>query len=208
MRSALLVPVKRFSSAKRRLSAVLDPAQRAELARWLAERTLAAAGSLDRYVACDDETVRTWARDVGAGVMWTPHRGLNGAVDTSRRWLLAKGYDHVVIAHSDLPLASRLDRLVRAGTITLVPDLRRDGTNVVSLPAGCSMRAGYGAGSFERHRLRAERTGLAVEVMDDPALGTDVDTPYDLVRSAVAAVLPPWARGLARANGRTSRSAG
>lgn len=193
VRSALLVPVKRFTAAKRRLSTVLSATERAELARWLATSTIAAAGSLEPFVACDDDEVRTWADREGATVLWTPGLGLNGAVDESRRQLDEHGFEHVVIAHSDLPLARDLGEVVNPGSITLIPDHHLDGTNVMALPAGAAVRASYGARSFTRHRRRAEATGLAVEIREDDDLSYDVDTPADLGRAEFAEVLPRWA---------------
>ena len=40
--------------------------------------------------------------------------------------LAGKGFDHVIIAHSDLPLATSFAHLCRPGTVTLVPDRMRD----------------------------------------------------------------------------------
>ena len=150
METALLMPVKAFTAAKGRLSVVLDRYARADLARWLAGRVVAAAGELPTFIACDDDEVATWADEHGAEVLWSPGLGLNGAVDTGRATIAGKGFDHVVIAHSDLPLAADLTQLVVPGAITLVPDRRRDGTNVMSVPLDVELPAAYGGGSFVR----------------------------------------------------------
>src|SRR4051794_17347000 len=118
------MPVKAFTEAKGRLSVILDRLARAELARWLAGRVVAAAGALPTFVACDDDEVAAWADGHGASVLWSPGLGLNGAVDAGRITIAGKGFDHVVIAHSDLPLATDLAALAVSGTVTLVPDRR------------------------------------------------------------------------------------
>ena len=192
--AAVLVPVKRFTSAKARLGDVLDAGQRAELARWLADRVIAAARPLPTFVACDDDDVATWADERGAEVLWSPGLGLNGAVDAGRATIAGKGFDHLVIAHSDLPLASDLGALATPATITLVPDRHRDGTNVVALPLAADLPAAYGRGSFIRHLTAALATGLRVEVRSDPRLGIDVDNPDDLAHPALSTILPAWLR--------------
>ena len=83
MESVVLVPVKAFAAAKARLAAVLSPAQREALARWSADRVVAAAGELPVFIACDDDAVAEWARQRGATVLWHPGVGLNAAVDRS-----------------------------------------------------------------------------------------------------------------------------
>jgi 2-phospho-L-lactate guanylyltransferase (CobY/MobA/RfbA family) len=70
--AAVLIPVKRFEHAKGRLATLLSSEERILLARWLAERVVAAAGGLPVFVACDDEGVAAWAEAHGAGVLWTP----------------------------------------------------------------------------------------------------------------------------------------
>src|SRR4051794_8245760 len=130
------MPVKAFTAAKGRLSTVLDRHARADFARWLAGRAVAAAGELPTFVASDADAGATWADAPRAEARWTPGLGLNGAVDTGRATVAGKGFDHVIIAHSDLPLARDLSVLATEATVTLVPDRRRDGTNVMAIPVG------------------------------------------------------------------------
>lgn len=189
---AVLIPVKRFGAAKARLAGVVDAPTRARLARWLADRVVAASGSAPVFVACDDDEVASWADDVGAEVLWSPGLGLNGAVDAGRATIAGKGFDHVVIAHSDLPLAHDLDRLARPATITVVPDRHRDGTNVLALPVGAVVPASYGGGSFGRHLELALADGHVVQVWDDPRLALDLDRADDILHPLAQPVLPEW----------------
>jgi 2-phospho-L-lactate guanylyltransferase len=77
----VLVPVKAFGEAKRRLGPTLDHAQRVSLARAMADRVIEAAAPLPVAVVCDDTEVAAWARAHRALVVWEPGRGLNGAVE-------------------------------------------------------------------------------------------------------------------------------
>lgn len=177
---ALLVPVKAFHSAKVRLASVLTEPERAELARRLASRVLQAAGSLRPNVVCDDAEVADWARSEGARVIWTPNLGLSGAVDMGVATVAAEGAELAIVAHADLPRASRLDRIGTVGRVTLVPDTRRDGTNVAAVPVGAGWRFSYGPGSFARHQAEAARLGIGCDVVIDEDLAADVDVPADL----------------------------
>ncbi len=188
----MLVPVKAFADAKARLSSVLAPDQRKALARWTADRVVAAAGELPVYVACDDDEVAKWAVDRGAVVLWHPGAGLNAAVSRSVEQLAQQGFTHVAVAHGDLPRAHALAALIVPGAITLVPDARRDGTNVVAVPTDLGYAFGYGAGSFHRHLALAIASGLRTIVRRDPQLARDIDTPDDLKHPLVEEVLPSW----------------
>src|SRR5205085_2497053 len=142
----VLVPVKSFADAKVRLSPALPPGPRRALAISMAEHVLAAAGKLPTTVVCDDAEVAAWAQSLGASVVSEPGRGLNGAVAAGVDSLAEAGFDHVIVAHADLPLATDLAWVARFLGVTLVPDRRDDGTNVVCLPAGCGFRFAYGPG--------------------------------------------------------------
>jgi 2-phospho-L-lactate/phosphoenolpyruvate guanylyltransferase len=190
--AALLIPVKSFTAAKGRLSAVLSPGERVRLARWMADRVVAAAGELPVYIACDDDQVAEWAAGRGASVLWRPGVGLNAAVNDSVLELRNRGVDAVVVAHSDLPGARDLPKLASIDTIVLVPDHRRDGTNVVALPTSASFDFSYGPASFRRHLDLARTTGLAVEVRFDRRLARDIDRPDDLTHPLLAPELPTW----------------
>ncbi len=189
----MLIPVKAFRDAKKRLSEMLSPAERAALARYTAGVVVAAADGVPVYVVCDDDQVASWADSCGASVLWRPGLGLNPAVTDGVSTLADKGYEHVIVAHSDLPLAARLPALVTPGVITMVPDRSDDGTNVLALPTSTDFEFAYGAGSFHRHLAVAARLGYAVQVIRDPALGRDLDVPTDLADPLVQEALP-WLR--------------
>jgi 2-phospho-L-lactate/phosphoenolpyruvate guanylyltransferase len=183
---AVVVPVKSFRAAKLRLATVLDTNAREALARDLASRVLRAAAPLPVLVVCDDDEVATWAVDHGARVAWTPGLGLSAAVMAGVSQLAEEGTELAVVAHADLPFATGLAALGNAGAVTLVPDRRRDGTNVAVVPTGAAFCFAYGAGSFERHRAEAARLGLSCEIVYDRRLAIDIDLPEDLAFLDVA----------------------
>jgi 2-phospho-L-lactate guanylyltransferase len=192
--AAVLIPVKDFRQAKARLSGVLSADDRIRLARWTAERVVAAAAPLPVFVACDDRTVADWAESVGATVLWRPSVGLNAAVLDGIRSLGEAGIEHAIVAHSDLPIAASLAGVVLTGGIVLVPDGRSDGTNVLAVPTSSGFEPAYGSQSFHRHLTHALGLGLPVRVQRDPRLALDIDTPADLAHPLIAKALPTWLR--------------
>jgi 2-phospho-L-lactate guanylyltransferase len=191
--TVVVVPVKAFDRAKARLADRLGPAERATLARHLADGVLAASHPLPVTVVCDDDAVAAWARAAGADVAWTPGLGLNGAVDAALAELARAGVRRAVVAHADLPFPDGLPALADAGDdeALLVPDRHGDGTNVASVPLGRGFAAAYGAGSFGRHAEQCRRLGLSVRVVDAEGLRWDVDAPDDLDPPAHLGTLPP-----------------
>lgn len=176
----VLVPIKSFRNAKVRLASALPPSERAALAKRMADRVLTATGSLPVSVVCDDVDVAAFAEARHARVIWRPGLGLNAAVTDGVAQLTVDGAVEVIVAHADLPLADDLGRLAGFAGITVVPDRRDDGTNVVCVPTGLRFVFSYGPGSFARHRAEADRLRVPYRVLRDPRLGWDVDVPADL----------------------------
>ncbi len=180
MRVAVVIPVKAFGLAKGRLAGTLSPDEREQLSRSCAERVVSSARPWPVYVVCDDDAVASWARGLGAEPVHCTTPGLDAAVDAGRRAAAAGGATHVVIAHADLPLARSFAHVPREGSVSIVPDRHRDGTNVLSMPVDSAMTTAYGPGSCDNHVDLARAAGLTCEIIDDDDLALDLDTVDDL----------------------------
>ena len=185
--TAVIVPIRSFEGALSRLAGMLGERRCHDLMRLMASRVIAAADGLPVHVATDDIEVAAWASDLGAEVAPVGRPGLSTAVSVTVDRLAAAGVERAVVAHADLALARSLRPAVGAGLV-IVPDRRRDGSNVLCVPTDCGFRFAYGPGSFRRHVAEAERLRLAVTVVDDDALASDMDYPEDLL------ALPPSER--------------
>ncbi len=176
----VLVPIKAFSAAKGRLGTVLDPDARRALARAMAAHVLAVAAPLAVCVACDDPEVVEFAETQGASVSFTPGVGLNGAVEAGVAHLASLGADFVSVVHADLPLAVGIGVLEPFDGVTIAPDRRRRGTNLLRVPASIGFEMHFGRDSFRTHLDECARLGLGVQLLERDDLAFDVDVPDDL----------------------------
>ena len=93
------------------------------------------------------------------------------------------GLERLVVMHADLPLATSLDGIADdagAPIAVLVPDHHHDGNPVLAIPAAVDFSFAYGPDSCARHAAEARRLGLEVRIVEDRALGFDVDDESDL----------------------------
>ncbi len=189
-----LIPIKGFDRGKSRLSAVLAPNERAELARELFEhvvRVLHTSPVIDHIaVVSDSPEVRAHAEGLDVVVLADAqgNRGLAEVVDVALRELESCGASSVIICMSDLPDLSvqdiaSVDRQLEESDVVLVPDLLQQGTNVIAVRPVTSLPSCLGhEDSLRRHRDRAHELGLTVSVQLSSRIGFDVDHPGDLER--------------------------
>lgn len=179
----VVIPIRSFMAAKVRLSETMDEGPRAQFMQQLAERVVAAAGSLPVAIVTSAPEVEKWAQAASLTVIKDPDSGLNGAAAAGRDFWAAQGSERVIVAHGDLPNATDLAALGRDRSqpiVTLVPCHRDDGTNICSVPVSAPFNFAYGPGSFRRHGSEVRSLGLGLRVVRRPDLAFDIDTPDDL----------------------------
>ena len=189
-----LIPIKDFDRGKSRLSSVLAPTERSQLARELfahVMRVLRESPLIDEIAIVSDSPAACEHADrlgIVALADGDRSRGLADVIDGALAELERRGATSVVICMSDLPDLSvqDIDSVVaqlESCDVVLVPDLSQRGTNVVAMkPATCLPSCLGREDSFERHRERARDLGLAVRVQLSTGIGFDVDRPRDLER--------------------------
>lgn len=198
--SALLVlPIKAFDNAKGRLASTLTPDNRIRLARECAGRVVGAAGECDVLVVTSTETdssapnhdVAAWAATNNATCIAQTSPGLNAAVREGVSWAAQHDYAVVVVAHSDVPLATPVIEFVDHDTVVIVPDAQRDGTNLMSLPVSVAREFDfhYGPGSFRAHVAEARLRGHEPRVVASREWSLDLDNPEDLDNPRIREVL-------------------
>jgi len=189
-----LIPIKGFDRGKSRLSEVLAPLERAQLARDLFEhvvRVLRASPAIDEIaVVSDSPEAREHAARLGVLSLSDADgsQGLADVVDGALQDLERRGATSVMICMSDLPDLTVQDitsvaRQLEESDIVLVPDLLQQGTNVIAAKPATILPSCLGhEDSLHRHHRRARELGLTVRVQLSSGIAFDVDRPHDLER--------------------------
>lgn len=173
----VVIPVKPFGVAKRRLAGVLDAPHRSRLGREVASRTIDAARASGAGVAIvtADPGVAEWARRQDAAVVSDPGLGLDEAARAAVE--AAQGRPWVVL-HADLPLIAPADVAAVLAALetngSVIAPSYDGGTSALGGSGSFSFR--YGPGSFHRHFAAAPRMQVVARV----GLAIDLDAPSDL----------------------------
>ena len=188
MRATAIVPVKRFSQAKRRLAKALSPAARQELCREMLGDVLEAIGAsseIERILV----VTREWDLPV-VEVPWTGVADKRRSTHSKAAMLgveaaLAEGAECVAMLPGDCPLLDPAElngalRRARPGRVAIVPDRHGSGTNALIMSPPDAIEPAFGPGSRERHEKLARGFGHEVAVERLYSLSLDLDTYEDL----------------------------
>ena len=186
------VPVKEFTGAKSRLSALLLPAQRELLAATMLEDVLAALAGATRLagilVNTVDPRAAALAERYGARVVAEDARsGHTGAVNGMARLLAAEGKGALLTLPGDIPRVTswEIDAVVssvhRAPSFTIVPAHDELGSNAVVCAPPFAVPLRFGDDSYFPHLTAARRQGVEPTIVRLPGIGLDIDHPADLL---------------------------
>jgi 2-phospho-L-lactate guanylyltransferase len=218
MRTAAILPVKRFARAKQRLGGSVGESLRLELARAMVADVLAAlaetAASELTIVVTREESIAGLAATAGALVIDdVADAGQSAAAELGIRRALEEGIERVLCVPGDCPalepaeLQALLDRSAGGGggfedprEVVILPDRHGTGTNGLLICPPEAIAPSFGPGSCERHRGLALAAGLRCRVERLPSLLLDIDTGADLavLRERLAADRPALALARAR----------
>jgi 2-phospho-L-lactate guanylyltransferase len=213
----VVVPLRGVDSGKSRLGQALDAEERGVLVLGLLARTLdvlAAWPQAQRvYLVTGDTATGELARRAQPAltVLAEPDEGgLNAALRAARDEAIAQGATALLMLPADLALVdvTALDRLLdgadaalAAGKghplVVVAPADARRGTNALLISPPTLIDPQFGDQSLEAHLRAAALAEATVQLVIDPALGFDLDTPDDLERLDTDTVLELEQRGQA-----------
>ena len=183
-----VIPVKRFSLAKQRLSTVLTPGDREALAAAMLEDVLCALEGVPelqgRLIISKEPKVHALALRHACQVLdEAPESDLCSALEQAACHLEARDIEGMLVVPGDVPLlhAGTISTLLREhDRVTVVPDRDGIGTNclIVSPPRAIEFR--FGVDSCRAHQRAASERGVTAIVRVVPELGLDIDHADDL----------------------------
>jgi 2-phospho-L-lactate guanylyltransferase len=197
MRTAAILPVKRFADAKSRLGASgVAETLRDRLARAMVDdvlRALAQTSSIERtiVVTCESRVTQS-ATEHGALLLDdAAESGQSAAVALGAARAIADGFERVLCIPGDCPTLDphELDALLAAADaraaaggaeVAIVPDRHGAGTNGLLLTPPDVIEPSFGPQSCERHRSFALAAGARCEIERPASLLLDIDTGEDL----------------------------
>lgn len=192
MRTAAVLPVKRFTQAKQRLRASIAESARQELVTAMVSDVLSALADVDAIdltVLVTRELAAVAAADDGTLIVQDAEQGQSAAVQLGIEAAVAHGAERVLCIPGDCPaldpseVAALLDQGIDASAqaeVVIIPDRHGTGTNGLLLRPPHAIAPSFGPDSCARHVTLAHEAGLQCRIVSPSSLLLDVDTGEDL----------------------------
>ena len=186
-----IIPVKPLNRAKTRLSGVLNPEQRQQLAEMMFRHVLQAVREVPQVIGTlvisRDTKALAIAREYNARtVQESGAPELNAALTRATQVVAGWRGDAVLVLPADLPLvtAEDISSVVALGndpfSVVIATDQEQDGTNALLIRPPGLIHYAFGPGSFHRHVQLSREAAVEPKVYRSDRLALDIDLPVDL----------------------------
>jgi 2-phospho-L-lactate guanylyltransferase len=189
--TAILIPVKEFTEAKKRLAPHFSVEERTGLAEAMCAdffSVVAAVRGAERvFVASKEPFALARARELGwETIVESRQISESDSVDEASRYCAQQGVQSLLRLPVDLPLAqaSDIEALLAEAeappSAILVPSRDGTGTNALLRSPATLFPSHFGANSFALHLAEAERSGARTRVFRNAHLELDIDELADI----------------------------
>lgn len=188
-----VLPVKKYSVGKSRLSAFYSESKLTELNRYLFESTFTKLKNIlepnQILVVSQEEAALNWCSEHGGvALAEVEPSSLNSAVAQAQQYIKDHGGGQVLVLPSDLPLmtATDINSLLSLGDggrkLVIIPDHYQSGTNALLMSEPDLIQPRFGAGSFRKHTKQALMKKAELIVYLNENIQWDLDTSLELCR--------------------------
>ena len=181
MNVSAFIPIKKFTTSKKRLSKVISSSEREALAASMANNTI---DILSKSNICHSITVVTNDSSLSfhnTNSYFTEsslNEGLDEAINSSAV------SDHILIMHADLPRINETDlqhllSLYDRAKVSIVSDIKKQGTNCLMFSGSLNFQYKFGTDSYNLFLNEFKNNGINFQDIDLPSLQDDLDSEED-----------------------------
>lgn len=181
MNVSAFIPIKKFTTSKKRLSNVISSTEREALAASMANNTI---DILSKSNICHSITVVTNDSTLSfhnTNSYFTEsslNEGLGEAINSSAV------SDEILIMHADLPRINETDlqhllSLYDKSKVSIVSDIKKQGTNCLMFHGSLNFQYKFGTDSYNLFLNEFKNNGINYQDIDLPSLQDDLDSEED-----------------------------
>ena len=190
MKIGVIIPVKKFSHSKNRLSSVFTLEEKKELVRCMLFDVcdvLIKSSYLNgiAIVTSENEILQYENYDKIIHLKEGHNSGVNDAVEIGNEYFMKEGFDATIVVPGDIPLIDNqvLDKLfeqVDNNQVIITPSRREDGTNLLFRSPPDIIQTSYDSYSYFTHLKMIKDNNLQYSIYLEDAIRLDLDEPEDI----------------------------
>ncbi len=187
MSTYAIVPVKKLSKSKTRLSTFLTSEERTLFTLAMLEDVLGALkhSKVNKTIIVGaNSEVESFAKNFGMMFLREQQEGLNPALNQTTKWCIQNGAEQVLILPTDVPVITPKDidqliKLASKNSIVISPS-KNGGTNALLQTPPEIIVPSFGNDSFNRHTEKAAAKHVKTKVYVSSRIILDIDSGKDL----------------------------
>ena len=181
MNVSAYIPIKKFSTSKKRLSNIIDYSERESLAASMAKNTI---DILSKSKICDSITVVTndQSLDLNNSKSYFSKLSLNQSLEEAIK--SHTNNEIILIMHADLPRINEFDLQILANSysskkVSIVSDLHKQGTNCLMFNASINFQLRFGLDSYNLFQHEFKYNDINYQDINIESLQDDLDSEED-----------------------------
>ena len=181
MNVSAYIPIKKFSTSKKRLSNIIDYSERESLAASMAKNTI---DILSKSKICDSITVVTndQSLDLNNSKSYFSDLSLNQSLEEAIK--SHANNEIILIMHADLPRINEFDLQIFANSysskkVSIVSDLHKQGTNCSMFNASINFQLKFGLDSYNLFQHEFKYNDINYQDINIESLQDDLDSEED-----------------------------
>ena len=181
MNVSAYIPIKKFSTSKKRLSNIIDYSERESLAASMAKNTI---DILSKSKICDSITVVTNDKslDLNNSKSYFSDLSLNQSLEEAIK--SHANNEIILIMHADLPRINEFDLQILANSysskkVSIVSDLHKQGTNCLMFNASINFQLKFGLDSYNLFQHEFKYNDINYQDINIESLQDDLDSEED-----------------------------
>ena len=190
MKIGVIIPVKKFSHSKNRLSSVFTLEEKKELVRCMLFDVcdvLIKSSYLNgiAIVTSENEILQYENYDKIIHLKESYNSGVNNAVEIGNKYFIKEGFDATIVIPGDIPLIddqvlNKLFEQVNNNQVIITPSRREDGTNLLFRNPPDIIQTSYDDNSYSTHLKTIKDNNLQYLIYLEDVIRLDLDEPEDI----------------------------
>jgi|TARA_B100001750_G_scaffold21764_1_gene14637 2-phospho-L-lactate guanylyltransferase len=190
MKIGVIIPIKKMSNSKQRLSTILRRDQRIELSKCMFEDICEVLIN-SRYfseilVVSTENYVQKYTKTTKINYLKENNEnGVNSAVELGNKYFINKDFDATIVIPADVPLLNidilkKLINNILDHEIIISPSVNKNGTNILFRRPPDIIKTSYDENSYHNHLNNVKKKNLKYYIIENESLMLDLDHPQDL----------------------------